>query len=189
MDNQSILVFTFGETAYRLGTQLKEKNPRGFIVTSFMHPKDNLKGQCVVTYDKEDFGVAFGNCLTQNEQPLSCFALAWRWLTRKPQKTERKLVIVAGLGGKYSSEYAPMAAQIAHERGYQVMAVVQLPFRFEGQKRCQRAEDALRLLEKHTEEQVVFNHSVLAPKYRDMSAYDYFNKVDDLTMEAVLRQG
>ena len=76
MDNQSILVFTFGETAYRLGTQLKEKNPRGFIVTSFMHPKDNLKGQCVVTYDKEDFGVAFGNCLTQNEQPLSCFALA-----------------------------------------------------------------------------------------------------------------
>lgn len=189
MDNQSILVFTFGETAYRLGTQLKEKNPRGFIVTSFMHPKDNLKGQCVVTYDKDDFGVAFGNCLTQNEQPLSRFALAWRWLTRRPQKTERKLVIVAGLGGKYSSEYAPMAAQIAHERGYQVMAVVQLPFRFEGQKRCQRAEDALRLLEKHTEEQVVFNHSVLAPKYRDMSAYDYFNKVDDLTMEAVLRQG
>lgn len=188
MANYSIPIFTLGETAYRIGLQIKKRNPRNEEVISFMHPKDNMAAQCLVTSDSDDFDVAFGNCLDQNEHPLSWYERIWRRLMRQPQENVRKIVIVAGLGGCYSSQYAPRAAKIAHARGYQVMAVVQMPFKFEGQKRRQRAEEALRLLQEHSVEQVVLDHRELSQKYYDLSAYDYFNKIDNLAIEAVMKQ-
>lgn len=188
MSNHSNSIFTFGETAYRIGLQIKKEDPRNALVFSFMHPKDNFDGQCFSTLSDDDFDVAFGNCLEQNERPSSWFVRVWQWLTRHPQEAMRKIVIVAGLGGCYSSYYAPRAAQTAHRRGYQVTAIVQLPFKFEGQKRRQRAEEALRLLQKHSDKQVVLDHSVLSQKFKDLNANDYFNKVDDFTIEAVMNQ-
>lgn len=188
MANHSIKVFTFGETAYRIGLQIKKKGPRNADVISFMHPKDNFKGQAVVSHSHEDFNLMFEQHLDANERPSSLLARMWQWLTRQRPSTAHKIVIIAGLGGNYSSEYAPKAAQIAHRRGYLVTAVVQLPFKFEGQKRYQRAEEALRQLQKYTSKQVILDHRVLTQQYKDLSAYDYFNKVDTLAIEAVLAQ-
>ena len=51
--------------------------------------------------------------------------------------------ICAGLGGGTGSGAAPRVAAMAREQGVLVIAVVTLPFTFEGQRRRQQADDAL----------------------------------------------
>ncbi|MCX8109495.1 MAG: cell division FtsZ family protein, partial [Verrucomicrobiae bacterium] len=56
------------------------------------------------------------------------------------------VIIVAGLGGGTGSGAAPVVARVARELGSLVVGVVTLPFDFEGQRRHQQAQLALRQL-------------------------------------------
>ncbi len=56
------------------------------------------------------------------------------------------LIIVAGLGGGTGSGAAPILARAAREKGALVLALVALPFDFEGRRREQQARLALRQL-------------------------------------------
>ncbi|MBM3881928.1 MAG: hypothetical protein FJ387_19755 [Verrucomicrobia bacterium] len=56
------------------------------------------------------------------------------------------LMIVAGLGGGTGSGVAPVLARVARESGALVMGLVTLPFEFEGARRQQQAQVALRQL-------------------------------------------
>jgi cell division protein FtsZ len=56
------------------------------------------------------------------------------------------VIIVAGLGGGTGSGAAPVVARLAREQGTLVLALVVLPFDFEGSRRQQQAQDALRRL-------------------------------------------
>jgi cell division protein FtsZ len=56
------------------------------------------------------------------------------------------LIVVAGLGGGTGSGAAPVVARLAREQGTLVLALAVLPFDFEGRRRRQQAQDALRRL-------------------------------------------
>lgn len=56
------------------------------------------------------------------------------------------VVVVAGLGGGTGSGTAPVVARLARESGALVLALVALPFDFEGTRRQQQAQLALRQL-------------------------------------------
>jgi cell division protein FtsZ len=54
--------------------------------------------------------------------------------------------ILAGLGGGTGTGAAPVLARLARENGALVLAIVTLPFEFEGQRRQQQAQSGLHLL-------------------------------------------
>lgn len=56
------------------------------------------------------------------------------------------VLVVAGLGGNTASGAAPVLARVARENGALVLAVVVLPFDFEGRRRQFQAQAALKLL-------------------------------------------
>lgn len=56
------------------------------------------------------------------------------------------VLVLAGLGGNTASGAGPVLARVARENGALVLALVALPFEFEGRRRQQQAEAALRLL-------------------------------------------
>lgn len=53
------------------------------------------------------------------------------------------VIVVAGLGGNTASGAAPVLARVARENGALVLALVALPFDFEGRRRQQQAQAAL----------------------------------------------
>ena len=53
------------------------------------------------------------------------------------------VIVVAGLGGSTASGAAPVLARVARENGALVLALVALPFAFEGRRRQQQAQAAL----------------------------------------------
>ncbi|HNQ90644.1 MAG TPA: cell division protein FtsZ, partial [Verrucomicrobiota bacterium] len=67
-------------------------------------------------------------------------------LLRELTATADLVIVVAGLGGGTGSGAAPVLARIARESGALVLALVALPFDFEGRRRQQQAQAALRQL-------------------------------------------
>ncbi|MCX6966230.1 MAG: cell division protein FtsZ [Verrucomicrobia bacterium] len=66
--------------------------------------------------------------------------------------------VVAGLGGGTGSGAAPLVAELARETGAMVIAVVTLPFTFEGKRRAAQAADALAALQQHADAVVCFEN-------------------------------
>ena len=66
--------------------------------------------------------------------------------------------IVAGLGGGTGSGATPLVAELAREAGATVIAVVTLPFRFEGKRRAAQASEALAALQAHADAVVCFEN-------------------------------
>jgi len=66
--------------------------------------------------------------------------------------------VVAGLGGGTGSGVAPIVAREAREQGAMVIAVLTLPFEFEGRRRCQQAEQTLELMEQFAQVVVCFEN-------------------------------
>lgn len=70
--------------------------------------------------------------------------------------------LLAGLGGGTGSGAAPVIAQLAREAGALVVAVVTLPFAFEGKRRAQQAAEALAALHEHADAIVCFENDRMA---------------------------
>ncbi|MEI7958740.1 MAG: cell division protein FtsZ, partial [Verrucomicrobiota bacterium] len=66
--------------------------------------------------------------------------------------------VVAGLGGGTGSGAAPLVAELAREAGALVIAVVTLPFTFEGKRRAAQASDALAALNAHADAVICFEN-------------------------------
>ena len=66
--------------------------------------------------------------------------------------------VVAGLGGGTGSGAAPLVAELAREAGALVIAVVTLPFTFEGKRRAAQASDALAALNEHADAVICFEN-------------------------------
>jgi cell division protein FtsZ len=93
--------------------------------------------------------------------------------------------LTAGLGGGTGTGAAPIIADIArHERALTV-AVVTMPFTFEGYQRRRAAEEGLQRLRDHVDALIVIpNDRLLQMADRQMSLIDSFRLADD-----VLRHG
>ena len=66
--------------------------------------------------------------------------------------------LVAGLGGGTGSGAAPLVAELAREAGALVIAVVTLPFTFEGKRRATQASEALAALQAHADAIICFEN-------------------------------
>ena len=66
--------------------------------------------------------------------------------------------VIAGLGGGTGSGAAPLVAELAREAGALVLAVVTLPFGFEGKRRVAQAAEALALLQQQADAVVCFEN-------------------------------
>jgi len=66
--------------------------------------------------------------------------------------------VVAGLGGGTGSGATPLVAELAREAGALVIAVVTLPFGFEGKRRVAQAAEALAALQGHADAVVCFEN-------------------------------
>ncbi len=93
--------------------------------------------------------------------------------------------VTAGEGGGTGSGAAPVVSRIARELGALTVGIVTLPFRFEGTRRRQQAEDGTEALRSVCDTVIVIpNDRLLEVLDRSTSMLDAFRVADD-----VLRQG
>ena len=93
--------------------------------------------------------------------------------------------VTAGMGGGTGTGAAPVVANIAKEMGILTIAVVTKPFRFEGKKRMENAENGIQELTNVVDTLVVIpNDKLLTIVPKNTPIIDAFKTADD-----VLRQG
>ncbi|MBN1295707.1 cell division protein FtsZ, partial [bacterium] len=94
--------------------------------------------------------------------------------------------ITAGMGGGTGTGGAPIVAQIARELGILTIAVVTLPFRFEGRRRRKIADTGIRDLEEYVDTLIVIpNEKLLSAVEPDTSVRNAFMKADEILSNAV----
>jgi len=93
--------------------------------------------------------------------------------------------LTCGMGGGTGTGAIPVAAQVAHEQGSIVVAIVTLPFSFEGRRRLQAAEAGIEKLRPHCDTLITIpNDRLLAVAPRQTTFDVALRLADD-----VLRQG
>lgn len=96
------------------------------------------------------------------------------------------LFITAGLGGGTGTGAAPIIANLSREMGTLVVAVVTLPFSFEGRRRQQQAEAGLRALREVVDTVITIpNDKLLHTVETGTPINDAFNICDDILRQAV----
>ena len=93
--------------------------------------------------------------------------------------------VTAGMGGGTGTGAAPIVASVAKEMGILTIAVVTKPFRFEGKKRMENAENGIKELKNVVDTLVVIpNDKLLTIVPKNTPIIEAFKTADD-----VLRQG
>ena len=96
-----------------------------------------------------------------------------------------RVVIIACLGGRTGSYFAPLAARLAKLAGKSMVCVVTLPFDFEGKRRKVLANEALDAIKEYTPYVLVFNNEELRTQYPDLGLLDAFKRVDTQVAEDI----
>ncbi len=101
-------------------------------------------------------------------------------------RTTKMLFITAGMGGGTGTGAAPVIARLAKsEMEILTVAIVTIPFRFEGPKRVRQALVGLEELASCVDSMLVIDNEKINDIYGDLSLEDAFLKADDiLTMAA-----
>ena len=92
--------------------------------------------------------------------------------------------VTAGLGGGTGTGAAPVIASLASEMGILTVAVVTIPFTFEGKRRMQQADRGLKELVESVDTMIVIPNEKLLALAKDAGFFESFRIADD-----VLRQG
>ncbi len=92
--------------------------------------------------------------------------------------------VTAGLGGGTGTGAAPVIASLASEMGILTVAVITVPFSFEGKRRMQQAERGLKELLESVDTMIVIPNEKLLAVAKDAGFFESFRIADD-----VLRQG
>ncbi|MBV8211838.1 MAG: cell division FtsZ family protein [Verrucomicrobia bacterium] len=72
------------------------------------------------------------------------------------------IFVCAGLGGGTGSGAAPFIAKLAKDAGALVLALVTMPFTFEGRRRCAQAAASLQLIREHADAVICFENDRMA---------------------------
>jgi len=100
--------------------------------------------------------------------------------------TETKMLfITAGLGKGTGTGAAPVVAEIAKEMGILTIAVVTLPFRFEGTTSAQFADAGVAELKKHVDSLIIIKNQNIIKYYNDEELDRAFGYADDVLKNAV----
>lgn len=92
----------------------------------------------------------------------------------------KMVFITAGMGGGTGTGAAPIIAGIAREMGILTVAIVTVPFLFEGKKRRQQAEDGLEQLKQNVDTLLVICNDKLREMYGNLKLSDAFSHADDV---------
>lgn len=94
--------------------------------------------------------------------------------------------LTAGLGGGTGTGAAPVIAELARESGALTVAIVTLPFYFEGPKRKSNAYAGLAALEEHVDTLIVVpNDRVIQFSSEDMTVAEAFRQADEVLHDGV----
>ncbi len=94
--------------------------------------------------------------------------------------------ITSGMGGGTGTGAAPVVAEIARELGALTVGIVTKPFKFEGRKRMNQAEEGIRELEKHVDSLIVIpNERLKLLGDKSLSVKDAFSKANDVLWQGV----
>ena len=92
----------------------------------------------------------------------------------------RMLFITAGMGGGTGTGAAPVVAKAAQEMDILTVAIVTLPFAFEGRRRNNHAVEGLEELKKHVDTIIVVSNDKLREIHGNLALSDAFAKADDI---------
>lgn len=92
----------------------------------------------------------------------------------------KMVFITAGLGGGTGTGGAPVIAQVAKEMGILTVAIVTVPFAFEGKKRKQQAEEGLAELRKYVDTILIINNDKLREMYGNLKLGEAFSHADNI---------
>ncbi len=92
----------------------------------------------------------------------------------------KMVFITAGMGGGTGTGAAPIIAGIAREMGILTVAIVTVPFLFEGKKRRQQAEQGLEQLKQNVDTLLVICNDKLREMYGNLKLSDAFSHADDV---------
>jgi len=97
----------------------------------------------------------------------------------------KMIFITAGMGGGTGTGAAPVIAKAAKDLGILTVAIVTIPFRFEGPQRINQAIDGINELKNHVDSLLVINNEKLREIYGNLKVSESFSKADNvLTMAA-----
>ncbi len=99
------------------------------------------------------------------------------------QNTEM-LFIAAGLGGGTGTGAAPVIAEVARDKDVLTVAIVTMPFKFEGKKKLEYAEKGLEELKKHVDSIIVIPNEKLKEIFPGLKMSEAFAKADDVVSNA-----
>ncbi|HDS08475.1 MAG TPA: cell division protein FtsZ [Bacteroides sp.] len=88
--------------------------------------------------------------------------------------------ITAGMGGGTGTGAAPVIARVAKEMGILTVAIVTIPFRFEGPERIDQAIRGINELKDHVDSLLVINNEKLREIYGNLRVSNAFDKADDV---------
>lgn len=96
----------------------------------------------------------------------------------------KMLFITAGMGGGTGTGAAPVIAQAAQELDILTVAIVTIPFGFEGRKRTELAKEGILELKKHVDTILIINNDKLRELYGNLSLSQAFGQADDVLTTA-----
>ena len=92
--------------------------------------------------------------------------------------------ITAGMGGGTGTGAAPIIAEAAHKKGILTVAIVTLPFLWEGRRRRQQAEAGIEEIRKHVDTLLVICNDKLREQYGNLSVKEAFAHADNVLTSA-----
>jgi len=92
----------------------------------------------------------------------------------------KMVFITAGLGGGTGTGGAPVIAKAAKEMGILTVAIVTVPFAFEGKKRKQQAEEGLKELRQYVDTILIINNDKLREMYGNLKLSEAFAHADNI---------
>ena len=100
------------------------------------------------------------------------------------QDNTKMVFITAGMGGGTGTGASPVVAKAAHELGILTVAIVTIPFAFEGSLKIRQALEGVAALSEHVDAILVINNEKLKQIYPDLELSNAFAKADDVLTNA-----
>jgi len=92
----------------------------------------------------------------------------------------KMVFLTAGMGGGTGTGAAPVIAEATKEAGILTVAIVTIPFRFEGQQRINQAIDGINELKERVDSLLVINNEKLREIHGDLKLSEAFSKADNI---------
>lgn len=96
------------------------------------------------------------------------------------ESNTKMLFITAGMGGGTGTGAAPVIAQMAREMDILTVAIVTLPFSFEGRKRRLQAEKGIEELKKQVDTLLIISNEKLREMHGNLKLSEAFGRADDI---------